>query len=242
METPQPAEPSINPSFLLRAVRAFLAAVAGPAAGEDEPAAAADGAGQQGPSVPQDGAAVASTPQQQAPWASPASDPGPPCSPPAAAPAADADADAANGEEPLGWEEAGCLVWDVAALPDDAAFLLSHDLPAMLAPLLTAAAAKEQWRVLEIGLGVLGNLACHAPAKTLLLGQPQLPPLLLDTLLWVDDAAALAELCRCLASVLADAEPAAAAPWWALLLREETLGRLAWVVENTLSPTLLQRT
>ena len=47
-------------------------------------------------------------------------------------------------------------MWDAAALPDDAAFLLQHGLPAMLQPLLTATAAREQWRALEIGLGELG--------------------------------------------------------------------------------------
>ena len=76
----------------------------------------------------------------------------------------------------------------------------------MLPPLLTAAAARERWRALEIGLGTLGNLACHASAKRLLLGQAGLPQLLLDTLLWQDDSAALAELCRCLASLLADCD------------------------------------
>ncbi len=95
-------------------------------------------------------------------------------------------------------------MWDCAALPDDAAFLVKHDLPAMLPPLLTAAAAAERWRALEIALGTLGNLACHAGTKQLLLGQAGLPQLLLDTLLWVDDAASLAELCRCLTSLLAD--------------------------------------
>lgn len=29
--------------------------------------------------------------------------------------------------------------------------------------------------------------------------------------------------------------------WWALLLRDETLGRLVWIVENTLSTALLER-
>lgn len=110
----------------------------------------------------------------------------------------------AEGEDGLGWEEAGCLVWDCAALPDDAAFLVRHELPAMLPPLLTTAAANERWRALEIALGTLGNLACHAGTKQLLLGQAGLPQLLLDTVLWVDDSASLAELCRCLTSLLAD--------------------------------------
>lgn len=29
--------------------------------------------------------------------------------------------------------------------------------------------------------------------------------------------------------------------WWALLLREETLGRLVWILENTLASPLLER-
>lgn len=93
-------------------------------------------------------------------------------------------------------------MWDVAGLPDDAAFLLGHGLPAMLPPLLTAAAAREQWRVLEIGLGVAANLACHKEAREQLLQLEGLPELLLDQLLWVDDSASLAELCRCVAGLL----------------------------------------
>ncbi|PRW58285.1 saal1 isoform X1 [Chlorella sorokiniana] len=185
-------EPSLDPSYLLKAVRSFLAGAAQPAAGEEE---------------------------AELPGA--AGEPG--------------------GEDGLGWEEAGCLVWDSAALPDDASFLVKHDLPAMLPPLLTAAAASERWRALEIALGTLGNLACHAGTKQLLLGQDGLPQLLLDTILWVDDSASLAELCRCLTSLLADSSRQAAEAWWALLLREETLGRLVWIVENTLSPPLLER-
>lgn len=95
-------------------------------------------------------------------------------------------------------------MWDSSALPDDAAFLVKHDLPAMLPPLLTAAAANERWRALEIALGTLGNLACHVGTKQLLLGQEGLPQLLLDIILWVDDSASLAELCRCLTSLLAE--------------------------------------
>lgn len=152
----------------------------------------------------------------------------------------------------LGWEEAGCAVWDAAALPDDAAFLCQHGALDMLPPLLAATAAKEEWRALDIGLGerlacmgsscgglvracgaaastllshpftpepslhalllailqagTLGNLACHPAPKAALLSQPGLPDLLLGRLLWVDDAAALAELCRCLACLLGNSD------------------------------------
>lgn len=102
----------------------------------------------------------------------------------------------------LGWEEAGSLVWDSSAMADDAAFLLRElpELPGMLAATLTATAAAEQWRAVEIGIGILGNLACHAATKQHLLDQEQLPELLMDKLLWIDDAAALAELLRALAA------------------------------------------
>lgn len=33
----------------------------------------------------------------------------------------------------------------------------------------------------------------------------------------------------------------AADAWWTLVLREETLGRIVWIVENTLSTALLER-
>ncbi|PSC67077.1 saal1 isoform X1 isoform A [Micractinium conductrix] len=146
-------------------------------------------------------------------------------------------------EEPLEWEEAGCLVWDVAALADDAAFLVAHGMPALLPALVTATAAAERWRALEIALGVAGNLACHADARRALLEEEALPGAVLEAALWVDDAAALDEACRCAAALLPTAgdEPGACERWWALVCKEETLGRLVWVVENTLSSALLER-
>jgi hypothetical protein len=126
--------------------------------------------------------------------------------PAAAAGSAGAGAAAPAAEAELGWEEAGSLVWDAAAIPDDAAYLLQElpDLPMLLGAALTATAAAESWRALEICLGIIGNLACHAGPKQRLLQQQGLPELLLDRLLWLDDAASLAECCRCVASVLAD--------------------------------------
>lgn len=44
-------------------------------------------------------------------------------------------------------------MWDAAALPDDAAFLVQHGALDMLPPLLKAAAAADKWRALEIGVG-----------------------------------------------------------------------------------------
>lgn len=147
-----------------------------------------------------------------------------------------------DGGEAVGWEEAGCLLWDVAALPDDAAFLLKHGLPAMLPPLLTAAAARERWRALEIGLGTAANLACHDDARRQLVQLQGFPALLLDRLLWVDDVGSLTEACRCASALLAAGlDREAAEAWWELVLREETLGRVVWIVENTLSTALLER-
>ena len=56
-----------------------------------------------------------------------------------------------------------------------------------------------------MGLGTLGNLACHAAVQQQLLEQAGLPELLLEQLLWVDDPPSVAELCRCLAALLAGA-------------------------------------
>lgn len=84
-----------------------------------------------------------------------------PATPPRLPPAADG--------EVLGWEEAGCAVWDAAALPDDAAFLAQHGAPAMLPPLLEATAAKEEWRALEIGLGERAPIVVAYPGATQML-------------------------------------------------------------------------
>lgn len=196
------AEPSLAPDYLLRAVRTFLAAVAEGEAGDGGPPAAAPAAeaAAGGPPLVRE---RTTTSMPGLPAAVPPSPVAPPASHPALPPALP-PAGGDEGEAALGWEEAGCLVWDAAALPDDAAFLVQHGVPAMLLPLLSAACAGELWRELEIGLGILGNLACQPAPKRQLLGQEALPALLLDRLLWVDDAASLGELCRCLAGLLVD--------------------------------------
>ena len=160
----------------------------------------------------------------------------------------------------LDWEEAGSLLWDVAGLGPDAVFLVEQcRLLDVLPPVLTSAASAQQWRALEVGLGMLGNLACHDAVRLQLQQQQGLPELLVEQLLWMDDAAALAELCRFLSLVAVigdgggsgggggdEASALAAAPgavecWWELLLGDECLGRLAWMLENTLSAALLER-
>lgn len=113
---------------------------------------------------------------------------------------------AAAAEAELCWEEAGCLVWDAAAMPDDAEYLVQElpELAGLLAATLASSAAAERWRALEICLGIVGNLASHTAPKRRLLQHQGLPELLVDRLLWLDDAPSLAECCRCLATVLDD--------------------------------------
>lgn len=119
----------------------------------------------------------------------------------AATPATTANADK-EGE--LGFEEAGTLVWDATMMPDDAAFLMGElpELPGALAAAAAAAAAHKRWRALEICLGILGNLACHPRANRRILEEEGLPTACLAKLLWVDDAASLAELLRLITGVL----------------------------------------
>lgn len=191
-------EPSVNPSHLLKSLRVFVAEAAGPAEAEGgEPAFDTAQGADTGAHGRSEGRELLRS-KRATPVGSTAGAAGhlPPM--PSSHTSSPAD-----GGEAVGWEEAGCLLWDVAALPDDAAFLLKHGLPAMLPPLLTAAAARERWRALEIGLGTAANLACHDDARRQLVQLQGFPALLLDRLLWVDDVGSLTEACRCASALLA---------------------------------------
>ena len=142
---------------------------------------------------------------------------------------------AAESDRPE-WEEPGMLLWDLTAMPDHAAALSKAGGAAMLVECCGVVIARSRWRAAELALGALANLASQ-PGLQLPEG---LASLALERALWVDDAAALGEAARLVASVLASGK-AGSGGWWELLLRPETQGRLVWIVESTTSSELLAR-
>ncbi len=80
----------------------------------------------------------------------------------AAAPSAPPAAGAGGAAEPPAWEAAGCRLWDLAALPVQAAALLDAGACRMLAAVASAALAAGRWRASEVALGAAANLAAAA--------------------------------------------------------------------------------
>ncbi|GAB4817750.1 hypothetical protein N2152v2_004796 [Parachlorella kessleri] len=108
--------------------------------------------------------------------------------------------DAEQAEED-GWEACGCLLWDIAAIPEQAELLAANNIQEILQTILAVSISQERWRALEIALGLLANLACHRDVRQALLSSPTLARLVLERALWVDDTPALAEACRLLAGL-----------------------------------------
>jgi SWI/SNF-related matrix-associated actin-dependent regulator 1 of chromatin subfamily A len=77
----------------------------------------------------------------------------------AAAPSAPPAAGAGGAAEPPAWEASGCRLWDLAALPAQAAALLDAGACRMLAAVASAALAAGRWRAAEVALGAAANLA-----------------------------------------------------------------------------------
>lgn len=75
--------------------------------------------------------------------------------------AAEKEAAVEGSSQEDGWEASGCLLWDVAAIPEQAALLTANNIQEILHTVIAASVAQEKWRALEIALGVLANLACH---------------------------------------------------------------------------------
>lgn len=138
-----------------------------------------------------------------------------------------------DGEEEQ-TEEAGCTLWDLAASPSHAEFLVENQI---LDVLHTILGAPTSHRLREIALGVLGNLACHAKTGAAMVAMPGLVPMVVQQLL-VDDPPSLTEACRLLSAGLHSDQVAS---WVGAMESEETLGRIMWMAANTNQPQLLEK-
>ncbi|GJN23717.1 hypothetical protein PR202_gb11388 [Eleusine coracana subsp. coracana] len=110
------------------------------------------------------------------------------------------------------WEESGCILWDLAA-------------------------SKPQAELMEICLGIMGNLACHESLVNAMSLQNGLIATVVDQL-FLDDSACLSETFRLLSAVL---RSSASVSWTEALSPDEILSRVLWIVGNTLNSTLLEK-
>mmetsp|Transcript_7713 Transcript_7713/g.14509 ORF Transcript_7713/g.14509 Transcript_7713/m.14509 type:complete len:518 (+) Transcript_7713:180-1733(+) len=164
-------------------------------------------------------------------------------------------------------EDAGCILWDVTTIPEQASFLLTEaQLPAVL---LLVLQSKCSDRLTEIVLGTLANLACHKGAAAHLLGVAGMQEAVLECFFASVHPPTLTEAARflrvaveaenaCIASSPArlgseqkDGEPEqAAAPggdvsgWRGVVTTQPyasaVFARAAWILENSLSEPLVQ--
>ncbi|CAI5497969.1 unnamed protein product [Closterium sp. Naga37s-1] len=144
-------------------------------------------------------------------------------------------------------EEAGCVLWDLAASEEHAELMVrSHVLDVVLSVL----ASPSSPRLKEICMGLLANLACHvAPAHSMAAmgmgGSDSAAPssmmhAVVGVLMGEDDPPCLTETCRLLGTVLRGAESEA----WATFLAgsaPDCLPRVLWIAANTLHPQLLRK-
>ncbi|XP_052489414.1 uncharacterized protein LOC105792305 isoform X2 [Gossypium raimondii] len=110
------------------------------------------------------------------------------------------------------WEECGCVLWDLAANQTHA-------------------------ELMEICLGIMGNLACHEVPLKHIVSSNGLIAVIVDQL-FLDDTQCLCEAFRLLSSGLQGGE---CIKWEEALQFEHILSRILWVMENTLNPQLIEK-
>lgn len=94
-------------------------------------------------------------------------------------------------------------------------------------------------RLVEISIGILGNMACHPqPLQTKLAKHLQLQQAVLQGAFLRDDAGCICEVCRFLSTVL-DADHAKA--WSKAASTEGVASRVAWLLEATQNSDVLTR-
>eukprot|EP00850_Spirogloea_muscicola_P024584 SM001102S18869 [mRNA] locus=s1102:40:2087:- [translate_table: standard] len=123
-------------------------------------------------------------------------------------------------------EQAGCVLWDLASSDNHAAFLIENRI---LDVVLAVLKSDCSYRLREISLGILGNLACHPSSATAIAKSVGIIQLVVEQL-YVDDPPCLTETCRLLSAGLRSAE---AGPWLSELNQDGALGRVLWIIANT---------
>ncbi|XP_073006065.1 uncharacterized protein [Typha latifolia] len=132
------------------------------------------------------------------------------------------------------WEECGCILWDLAASKIQAELMVNN---LVLEVLLANLQVSKSFRVKEICLGIIGNLACHEVLSNAICSKNGLIETVVDQL-HLDDSSCLAETFRLLAVGL---QGSASSSWAEALLPDEIIQRVLWIVGNTLNSTLFEK-
>ncbi|CAK9186799.1 unnamed protein product [Ilex paraguariensis] len=132
------------------------------------------------------------------------------------------------------WEEYGCILWDLAASKTHAELMVQN---VILEVLLASLMASQSMRVTEIGLGILGNLACHEVSRKQIVSIDGLVETIVDQLFLVDTPC-LCEAFRLLTLCLQGSE---GITWAEALQTEHILCRILWIAENTLNLQLIEK-
>lgn len=163
-------------------------------------------------------------------------------------------------------QEAGCMLWDLAADAGHAQFLLEQKICDVVLMILSAGHSE---RLGEIALGILANLACHKETAGQVTKWPGLQARVVQELGGMDPPT-LTEVCRLLSAGLHSGDESEereagdlaegkdmsregsgegdprlergdAASWAQVLHSEDTLERLLWIAENTNHPPLQEK-
>lgn len=93
-------------------------------------------------------------------------------------------------------------------------------------------------RLVEICVGILGNMACHATLQRQLAEHPRLQRAVLSRALLRDDAGCICESCSFLSTVLAGSQ---ANTWLKAAFDEVLAMRVAWLLKATQNSDVLAR-
>ncbi|OAY66293.1 Protein SAAL1 [Ananas comosus] len=132
------------------------------------------------------------------------------------------------------WEECGCVLWDLAASKTQAEVMVNN---LVLEVLLANLHVSKSFRVKEICLGIIGNLACHEVVTNAIISQNGLIETVVEQL-FLDDSSCLLETFRLLAVAL---QGSAFASWAEALLPDQIILRILWIVGNTMNSTLFEK-
>ncbi|XP_050947748.1 uncharacterized protein LOC103497988 isoform X2 [Cucumis melo] len=132
------------------------------------------------------------------------------------------------------WEEYGCILWDLSASRSQAELMVQNLVLEVLSANLMVS---QSVRVMEISLGIIGNLACHEVPMKHIVAKSGLITTIVSQL-FLDDAQCLCEVCRLLNTGLQSSE---CVIWAEALNFEHVLSRILWVSENTLNPQLIEK-
>ncbi|KAM0859901.1 hypothetical protein ACQ4PT_046869 [Festuca glaucescens] len=132
------------------------------------------------------------------------------------------------------WEDCGCILWDLAASEPQAEHMIDNS---VLEVLLENLRVADSSRVKEVCLGIMGNLACHESLVDAICLEKGLITTVVNQL-FLDDVKCLSETFRLLAAAL---RCSASVSWAEVLLPDEILSRMLWIIGNTSNLTLLEK-